>query len=100
FASTGGHVDDDEERGIRSSTEPSPLRRQSSLLETTGRLEEAVSRMMKDYQSARKEVLYGLDDLGRPLEEAASSGQEVEGGGRSETATGTWASSTMHNTHK
>ncbi|CAM9649077.1 unnamed protein product, partial [Ectocarpus sp. 13 AM-2016] len=82
-ASTGGPVDDDEERGIRSSTQPSPLRRQSSLLETTGRLEEAVTRMMKDYQSARKEVLYGLDDLGRPLEEAASSGQEVDGGGRS-----------------
>ncbi|CAN0403241.1 unnamed protein product, partial [Ectocarpus sp. 12 AP-2014] len=82
-AGTGDPVDDDEERGLRSSTEPPPLRRQSSLLETTGRLEEAVSRMMKDYQSARKEVLYGLDDLGRPLEEAASSGHEVDGGGRS-----------------
>ncbi|CAN0276115.1 unnamed protein product, partial [Ectocarpus fasciculatus] len=82
---TGGPVDDDddEERGLRSSTEPPPLRRQSSLLETTGRLEEAVSRMMKDYQRARKEVLYGLDELGRPLEEATSSDREVDGEGRS-----------------
>ena len=33
------------------------------------RLEEALLRVMEDYNRARMEVIYGLDDLGRPLED-------------------------------
>eukprot|EP00903_Cladosiphon_okamuranus_P012797 g11961.t1 len=78
--SRGSKADVDEEKGLRS---PPPARRLSSLRETTERLEDAVARVMKDYQRARKEVLYGLDDLGRPLEEAAAArGAGGFGGGR------------------
>ena len=83
----GGGVD--EEKGLQCPSPPPARRqsRQSSLLETKERLEDAVARVMKDYQRARKEVLYGLDDLGRPLEEAAaaaaaSGGDESAGGDR------------------
>lgn len=76
-------VDDiaDVEEGFHE--QPARTTRQSSLGETTERLEEAVAKLMKDYQRARKEVLYGLDDLGRPLEEsgaAAAAGGGDEGG--------------------
>ena len=47
--------------------------RQSSLRETTERLEDAVVKAMTDYQRARKEVLFGLDDLGRPPEEVGAA---------------------------
>lgn len=85
-------ADVDEEKGPQS---PPAARRQSSLRETTERLEDAVARVMEDYQRARKQVLYGLDDLGRPLEEAATAREAGGSGGerytRTEVARGlTW----------
>lgn len=49
-----------------------------SLPEIAELLEEAVHRLMKDYNTARREVLYGLDEQGRPLEEngGGASGEE------------------------
>lgn len=59
----------DEEEGLESP--PPPLtRRQSSLRVATGRLDYAMARAMEAYQKARLEVLYGLNEHGRPLEEA------------------------------
>lgn len=43
------------------------------------RLGEAMSRMMLDYNRARREVLYGLDDLGRPLEAQGDGESEIDG---------------------
>lgn len=42
--------------------------RQTSVQEATERLEEAVSKLMSDYDRARREILYGLDELGQPLD--------------------------------
>eukprot|EP00904_Undaria_pinnatifida_P008100 jgi/Undpi1/441/HiC_scaffold_1.g00437.m1 len=69
--------------------------RQTSVQEATERLEEAVSKLMSDYDRARREILYGLDELGQPLDssdegtpsearygEGSRGGGGEEGGGR------------------
>lgn len=70
--------DVDEEKGL-DSPPPRLERRQSSLRETTERLDSAMGRAMEAYQRARMEVLYGLDEHGRPLEEAAAADESGDG---------------------
>lgn len=79
--------DDDGETGLRrrggdgsSCARPPVLQREGSAREeAVDCLKEAVSTMMKEYQRARREVLYGLDELGWPLEEERA-GVSVDAG--------------------
>lgn len=50
------------------------LVREASLLDAKSQLQKASSRMMKDYNRARMEVLYGLDDKGRPRGQEGGAG--------------------------
>ncbi|CAN0069118.1 unnamed protein product, partial [Laminaria digitata] len=47
-----------------------PRSRQPSLPQAAERLEGALAKMMSDYNRARREILYGLDESGRPLEDS------------------------------